>query len=658
MASFACYSVSKEKTSDAYKELISHFRRNQLPTVHRERLVRSAAYAHFDDHDHKDVRSYVYKDFLYQLRKTEFLTPCVMLCDNPAPHLKTYVRLIEETKILDGLRSNAYYGELKKKVTSFLNYFTHVIDEVIRRTDKYLYNVDNQRLMSLLDSTIDMATENQDNFLKEFTAITEIDKIKVHEIEEGHNNYVDAIRQLRDSMAYMNKVETFEDFAKEQFDISTKKVNELCTFTHAYISGMLADRLYEIEVSLEETVDRLNTNKRRYNEECSQNLKGLIHDLYEKNKEYLHVQRRDRSRSVDSAEINRSIEVIKNKIENCGNQETLARLELETKFWSTRLKEFSEIAHILNSLKIELENLVEAERKYKILKAKGDPATKTICFEAMGENFIKRKQYLEEKIKEISKTLVTFFCVRGTDRILFSDDVGAYYCDEFNHQNYVTHHSLKAYHVNCDGKFVEYSEAVPYYFDEHGRYTLVDGEKVHQCAPCTSQYKLDQDGLFNKITVDCGHSTKFNENCKLDIKEATDVEMLPTKELIDITRTLEPETVKYLWDSYGMILPEVLYELCLAKPSNPIYYLAHILLKRRFESTNAELAKYRELADKYRSDIHSERKEVYMAAHRAWKSGQVKRRKPEESDDTNDWATFNHQAAERDFINALNEERM
>lgn len=83
--------------------------------------------------------------------------------------------------------------------------------------------------------------------------------------------------------------------------------------------------------------------------------------------------------------------------------------------------------------------------------------------------------------------------------------------------------------------FHKHPEGDPYFFDENGRYKLINGEKVHQCAPCTSQYKLDQDGLFNKITVDCGHSTKVNEKCRLDIKDLTDVEILPTQEMIDIT---------------------------------------------------------------------------------------------------------------------------
>lgn len=42
-----------------------------------------------------------------------------------------------------------------------------------------------------------------------------------------------------------------------------------------------------------------------------------------------------------------------------------------------------------------------------------------------------------------------------------------------------------------------------------------------------------------------------------------------------------------------------------------------------------------------------------MAATQAWKSKQVKRRKPEDLDDTSDWATFNQQTAQMDFINSL-----
>lgn len=41
---------------------------------------------------------------------------------------------------------------------------------------------------------------------------------------------------------------------------------------------------------------------------------------------------------------------------------------------------------------------------------------------------------------------------------------------------------------------------------------------------------------------------------------------------------LDPEVVKYLWDTFGYILPDVLYEVAEAQPKNPIHTLAHKLL--------------------------------------------------------------------------------
>ena len=56
-------------------------------------------------------------------------------------------------------------------------------------------------------------------------------------------------------------------------------------------------------------------------------------------------------------------------------------------------------------------------------------------------------------------------------------------------------------------------------------------------ADCTSQYKLDEDNLFKKVTKDCGHSEKLNPECRLaEIKDKmSDRVILPEVDPIDIT---------------------------------------------------------------------------------------------------------------------------
>ncbi|XP_022835977.1 uncharacterized protein LOC111363391, partial [Spodoptera litura] len=429
--------------------------------------------------------------------------------------------------------------------------------------------------------------------------------------------------------------------------------SNLCNFAHSYLSIMLADRLYEISVSLGEIVDRMNTNLRKYNEYCLEKTNELIQNLYDKNKEHLEIYRRLERRSVDSAEVSRTIDVLREKIEQSGNEETIARLELETRYWNKRMRDFNEIATILIKIRMEQYKLQQDLDDYRTITCKDLPGTKTICFDMIGENLRERLTYLQGKELDMARTLITYFCVRGTNRILYTDSVGSYYCDEFNHQNYITNFGLKYFHVNCYGDFLENLETEPYYFDEHGRYVIREGEKFHQCAPCTSLYKMGDDGLFKKVTKDCGHSERANPNCRLEIKDLTDVVILPKNDHIDITGTLDGDSVKFLWDSFGMILPEVLYAVATKQPKNPIHFMAHILIKRRFEATKQEFDKLAKKADKYRTKFHEERKQKAKEERQAWKSKLIKYAKAGELDDTHQQRTTMQRVHDLEYLSFL-----
>lgn len=45
---------------------------------------------------------------------------------------------------------------------------------------------------------------------------------------------------------------------------------------------------------------------------------------------------------------------------------------------------------------------------------------------------------------------------------------------------------------------------------------------------------------------------------------------------------METEPVQYIWSTFGGVLTEALAEVYLAKPNNPIYYLAHCLVKQMY----------------------------------------------------------------------------
>lgn len=623
-----------------------------LPMLGDQPQISNAGFRFHTDRKAKSTHNF--KDFIYNVRMKMFHGSTVLLSDNPTPIFKCFVRLIERLKLHDGLRSSAYYGEIKKIITGFMNYFTFTIDDVIKKIDKYLHFLDNKLFVKLINDTITIYEQNQAAFLKEYLPLNnEVEKFKYQQVIDGQAKFLEELRQTRDAWEF--RQDRLHEFAKEYFEESLKKVNYLCTFAHTYLSVMLADRLYEIAVSVEETVDRMNTNMRKYNEQCNEKMNTLIHNLYEKNKEHLQIYRRHKKRSVDTAEVTRSIDVLRDKIEQYGNEETIARLELETRYWNKRLKDFNEIATILTKIRSELDHLETDIEKYNSIRSMELPSAKTVCFELIGENLRERIAYLHAKQLEMSKTLITFFCVRGTDRILYTDSVGSYYCDEFNHQNYITNFGLKFFHVNCYGEFSENLETEPYYFDENGRYILRNGEKFHQVAPCTSEYKLGEDGLFKKVTKDCGHSEKVNPDCRLEIKDLTDVVILPKNtDLIDMSDvTLDAEAVKYLWDSFGMILPEVLNEVASRQPKNPIHYMAHILLKRRFESTHTELRELRRLADQYRKKFYNERRDKAAEERKTWKEKNLHRRKPDVYEDSAELAQFSQQATASQFINNM-----
>lgn len=74
-----------------------------------------------------------------------------------------------------------------------------------------------------------------------------------------------------------------------------------------------------------------------------------------------------------------------------------------------------------------------------------------------------------------------------------------------------------------------------YYFDDYGRYVFgEDSKKIYQCGPCTSTYELGPEDLLVKTTVDCGHSNIRNPLCRMQLKDPTDIELLPTVEPVDI----------------------------------------------------------------------------------------------------------------------------
>ncbi|XP_052756729.1 uncharacterized protein LOC113516352 [Galleria mellonella] len=596
-----------------------------------------------------------YKEYIQNLRKLTMSDACLLLNGDIIPNLKQYVSLLDNIKFEDG-SYHAFYGEVKKIITSFLYYYTVTMDDMIIKADKYSHDTNKNDLLSLAKQTINIHECDQISFGKDFLPVqSPIEKQTYDEIQEKYNVFMNDIFLLRDVIEKLDKKEKVDNFALEHFKISVVMTSNVFKYTHDYILMMLGNRLPEIQVSLEEILLRMRNNQRSIESASSDNVNKLLNQLYDRNKEHLMLSRQFKMCSVEYAEVSRAIEVIREKIENSKYDIPLSRLSEEVAYWEERLREFHQIVDGLRKLKTEQTVLTKQEQIYQSMQTTELPGSKYQCWINMSENLKQRKEEVNRAINEAAKALITFFCVRGSDRIFYTDDVGPYYLDEYNHQVYFFDSGMGVYHFNCYGEFKETYDKEKYYFDENGRYVKNENEeKVYRCAPCTSSYNLAKDGLLIKVTKDCGHSEAINRKCKLTIKNPTDIEILPTSDEMDIKGKLDPETVKYLWDSFGHLLPDALHDVGRDHIKNPIQHLAHKLLFHKYNQTHNELREKKKEAELYRTNIYQERKDKAVIASKSWKAKQVKRRKPEESDDALNRSIFEAQVAAQDFVNNLN----
>ncbi|KAG6442549.1 uncharacterized protein LOC115453116 isoform X2 [Manduca sexta] len=595
----------------------------------------------------------VYKDFFLRIRRLSLEDPCILIHDSIWPKLKEFVQLLINVTLEDGTY-HIYVGKIKRILSSFHIYFKVTMDAVLKESDRCSKVLNKDELLDLMENTMHIHETNQINFGKDFLPVNSREEREAYEeIEAKYHAYMEKLHEIKAGINKFDKQFKVDDFCKNHFKITVNKTSRLFNYTQSYLAVMLADRLEQICVSIEEILLRMRNNLQRETEAANEYQNKLLHELYDKNKEQLAISRRYRKCSVDGAEVGRSIEILREKIENCESTTHLSRLKEEVDYWTLKVREFHEIADVIKKLKHEQENCAKQEGIFNKMDTEL-PGCKLAAWNFIGSTFRCQQIYLREKFIKACRSLFTYFTCKGSDRICYMDNVGRYYVDDYNHQVYPVDYALKIYHLNCNGEFRECPETDIYYFDESGRHIYKDGEKIYQCAPCTSHYKLADNHLLTKVTQDCGHSEKMNEACRLDIRDPTVVELLPTTITKDIKKSLSSDVVKYLWDSFGGLLPDALHDVAMAKPNNPIHILAHKLLWHKYGRTTNEVKKKSEKARAYRENIFKERREKAAAQSRLWKSKQVKRRKPEESDDAQDLAVYSAQVAQHDFINSLN----
>lgn len=191
----------------------------------------------------------VYKDFTQNLRRMSFDVVHILLC-NLTPKLMEYVRLITEVKFQDG-SYHTFYGEVKTIMTSFLNYFSQTIDEVIRKADKCSNEISKDDLMALVEQTISSHQSNQLEFGNCFLPITSTSKKLIYEEIEGqYNDYMKQVYEFQEKLERLHKQVNVDNFVKDHFEIAVKKTSEMLSYTYNYLAVMLTECVSSILLPL------------------------------------------------------------------------------------------------------------------------------------------------------------------------------------------------------------------------------------------------------------------------------------------------------------------------------------------------------------------------------------------------------------------------
>ncbi|XP_061721615.1 uncharacterized protein LOC133528298 [Cydia pomonella] len=578
------------------------------------------------------------------------------------PQVASFVKLIDDVKYEDGYY-HAYYDEMKAVVKSFIVYWRETMDLAVKRADYLCHKaeetVDKEVLVLHIVNTIRLWKDYEKKFYEEFLPIESEPQQKIYDdLTSKFQEHMAQLHEIKLRVEKMDRIEKVLVFAKEQYVKSVESKEKVFLYAHEYLSMLLADHLPEIRGSLKEILNQTQNNLKQLENERESNVNELLNKLYDKNKEQLMVTRRKCGSHCSFLELCNDIEKIRAEVLNSGNHDAVWKVTEKLQLFETRYAEFEHVADNLNRLKTDLEKVCREESIYESRMTTELPGSKNWCWQQMGANFTKRKEELKELLIKAAKALTTFFVVRSAteERMMYNNinnEQGPYSIDKYGHMVYHFDHGLNKYHMDCKGNYRKPDAKSVAFCDEIGRYILKNNEKIYQKDDCASLYKLGDDTLLKKISRDCGHSESTQQDCAMGNKDQTAGVILPDAQPVDIKRTLNGEVVKYLWESLGSILPDALYDVCQQQPKNPIHYLAHSLLRHKYSKTHAELLQKKKQSESYRANILKERKEKAIKESVAWKADQVKRRKPEESDDSYNRAVHDIYVATDKFIMSL-----
>ncbi|CAH2244473.1 jg15952 [Pararge aegeria aegeria] len=395
----------------------------------------------------------IYKQYIYKLRELALREPYIyLLTDDIIPKLKQYIHELNSITFDDGAY-HTYYGEIKTIVNSFNIYWTDKMDDAIKEADKCSHCITLAELIEMAQKTILMHKIKQSDFESEFQPLNSpLEEQAYTEILEKCVSFTKSLEEFAESLTKLDKQDKVDAFAKEHFPLSLKRKNDVFVFTYNFISNELSLVVDKIRISIGEIFDRLRNNMRSMQEQSDSCVSDLLIRLYEKKKEHLSLSRQDNRVSTELAEVQRSMDIIKDKIED-SKQLQIHRLQEEYIYWEGRICEFEQIHRTINKLQEAEERVLEQEDLFLSMKDSEIPASKGKCWENVGEKLKAKLQEIKELKLNAAKALQSFFIVRGPDRIFYSDNIGRYYVDDYGHQCYVFNYGPSVYQVNCQGEY-------------------------------------------------------------------------------------------------------------------------------------------------------------------------------------------------------------
>lgn len=186
----------------------------------------------------------VFRDFIYGLRKIEWETPFLILIrEHPPKHLENYIKMLEGVPYDDD-KSNAYYGDIKKVMFSFLCFYTSCISQVNDQIDRYTQELKYSEMMKLFNNTVTFCDGRYQAFKRDDQPLDSVAQELQHNIMlSAYHTFKKKLKELGAEIAEIKKPNKIQEFAKAHLPLCIKRTAAMCDYTHVFLSKMLFARV-------------------------------------------------------------------------------------------------------------------------------------------------------------------------------------------------------------------------------------------------------------------------------------------------------------------------------------------------------------------------------------------------------------------------------